>query len=169
MKTVEALLNSGPHPERLRTPGDLRDFLGRWEVTGRRDGDVAELHAVRDLRERLRDLWDAGEDGRAETVNLLLERGDARPYLTRHGDWGWHLHATRGDRPLADRMAVEAAMAFVDIIRAGHDERLRRCEAPGCPGLFIDLTRNAGRRFCSPVCATRVTSARHRRRLRPHR
>ena len=32
---------------------------------------------------------------------------------------GWHIHATRPDAPLADRVMVEIAMDWVDVLRQG--------------------------------------------------
>ena len=72
-----------------------------------------------------------GEDEAAGFVNELLREAGALPQLVRHDDYGYHIHATSPHAPLADRMAVEAAMAFTDVIRAEALDRLRICEADG--------------------------------------
>ena len=42
----------------------------------------------------------------AALVNEILDEADARPYLSRHDEWDWHLHVTRPETPLADRMPL---------------------------------------------------------------
>ena len=86
-------------------------------------------------------------------MDTQLERAGALPQLVRHGEWAYHLHATPPQAPLADRMAVEAAMAFVDVVRQGELDRLRVCEAADCDDVLVDLSKNRSRRFCSVACA----------------
>ena len=57
----------------------------------------------------------------------MLADAQALPQLVRHGDWDWHLHAVADDAPLATRIAVETAMAMVDVIRADEMSRLGIC------------------------------------------
>ncbi len=116
----------------LTTVEDLDAFFDQWGWTGGHDRDAHELEAVRALRPRLRSLWFATPDEAVRTVNTLLAEAHALPQLVRHGEWSWHLHATPADAPLATRMAVEAAMAFVDVVRGDELDRLRVCEFPGC-------------------------------------
>ena len=51
------------------------------------------------------------------------------PQLVKHDEWNYHLHATPPAAPLATRMAVEAAMAIVDVVRSDELRRLRICES----------------------------------------
>jgi predicted RNA-binding Zn ribbon-like protein len=51
---------------------------------------------------------------------------------------------------------VEIALALIDVIRSGEQQRLRVCEAPDCEGLFVDFSRNGSKRFCSVRCGNRV-------------
>ena len=82
----------------------------------------------------------------------------------RHDDIDWHIHATELDAPLARRILVEAAMAFVDVIRADQMERLRACDADDCESLYVDLSKNASRRFCSTRCGNRMAVRAYRAR-----
>jgi predicted RNA-binding Zn ribbon-like protein len=112
----------------------------------------------------LRGLWSGDEDAVVASVNAMLRRARALPQLVVHGPEGYHLHATGPDAPLADRMAVEAAMAVVDVVRSGELGRLRACSAHDCEDVFVDLTRNRARRYCSAVCGNRVDAAASRAR-----
>jgi predicted RNA-binding Zn ribbon-like protein len=38
------------------------------------------------------------------------------------------------------------------------------CAAPACDRVFVDVARDAQRRFCSPRCQSRVKAAAHRAR-----
>ena len=99
-----------------------------------------------------------------------LERGvsegeaSALPQLVKHDHWDYHVHAAPPDAPLAGRMAVEAAMAFADVIRSGELDRLRRCAATHCDDVLVDLSKNRSRRFCSLACANRTNVAAYRTR-----
>lgn len=167
LQTMTALVNTagGPAaPDQLATTEDLDGFVARWRWTGPRDRDAAELAAVRALRPRLRRLWDLPELELVAQVNQLLAETRALPQLVNHDEWGWHLHATPDDAPLATRMLVEAAMATVDVIRAGELGRLQVCQAPDCEDVLVDLSRNRSRRFCSTTCGNRVAAAAYRER-----
>lgn len=144
----------------------LDAFVTEWGWTGSRRGDAGELAEVRALRPRLRALWEADADGVAEQVNRMLREGGALPQLVTHGEWGYHLHATPPDAPLAHRMAVEAAMAFVDVVRQGELDRLHVCSAESCGDVLVDLSKNRSRRYCSASCANRVNVAAFRARRR---
>jgi predicted RNA-binding Zn ribbon-like protein len=165
LAAAAALVNTAADgEERLPDPVALAAFLDDWEFTGSRVGDADELAAVHRLRDVLAGIWGAPEDDVVAVVNRLLRDGHALPQLVQHGGWGYHLHATEPTAPGADRMAVEAAMAIADVVRAGALDRLRRCAATGCDDALVDLTRNAGRRFCDTSCANREHAAAYRAR-----
>ncbi len=165
LAAATALVNTASDgAEELPDPAALAAFLDAWEFTGSRTGDAAELAAVHRLRTVLAGVWDSDEDGVVEVVNRLLREGQALPQLVRHDGWGYHVHATEPTASVADRMGVEAAMALADVVRADALHRLRRCAARGCDDVLVDLTKNAGRRFCGTTCANREHAAAHRAR-----
>ena len=82
----------------------------------------------------------------------------------RHGDTDWHLHAVTADQSFATRIAVETAMAMIDVIRMDEMSRLSVCAESDCNGLVFDLSRNRSRRFCSTACGNRVAVAAYRAR-----
>jgi len=158
------LINTAGDPDTLSTLDELATFYREQGWTGLRRGDTEELEQVRGLRPRLRDLWVAEVEELVEGVNGLLRDAQALPQIVRHDDHDWHLHATQQDQPLATRMAVEAAMALVDVIRMGETGRLRVCAAPDCDDVFMDLSRNRSRRFSHVTCSNRVAAAAYRSR-----
>lgn len=166
---VAALADTSPEAsdsgaEELSTPAELGALLDTWEYSGRRDLDERELAEVRQARARLRALWLQPRDDAAVAVNELLAEAHAVPRLVRHDGMDWHIHATEPDAPLARRILVEAAMALVDVIRADQMDRLRACDADDCDGIFVDLSKNASRRFCSTRCGNRMAVRAYRAR-----
>ena len=165
LQAAAALVNTDqPGGDKLADVAVLDAFVTEWGWTGSRQRNRRELEAVRALRPRLRKLWELGEDDVVAAVNEMLREFRALPQLARHDNWDYHLHATSPSVPLADRMAVEAAMAFVDVVRQGELDRLRVCDANDCVHVLVDLSKNRSRRYCSTTCANRVNVAAFRAR-----
>jgi predicted RNA-binding Zn ribbon-like protein len=164
-----ALVNTvGLDGDTLVTLVDFDDYLARHPYSGVIHRTPEELESVRALRPRLRRFWTvANRDEAATLVNEILAEADARPYLARHDKWDWHLHVTRPDVPLADRIAADAAMAFLDLIRADALGRLRICAAEDCEDVLIDFSKNSSKRYCDTGnCGNRTNVAAYRARKR---
>jgi predicted RNA-binding Zn ribbon-like protein len=166
-----ALVNTMPggipgdtSPDRLTTLDELQEFFADQPWTGRFDRDAEELAAVRALRPRLRRFWESDEREVVERVNGLLAEAGAVPQLVDHDGIGWHIHATSSDAPLAERMAVEFAIAMIDVVRAGGLDRLRICGGDDCDDVVVDLSKNRSRRYCDGGCAARAHTAAYRAR-----
>ena len=151
-----ALVNTTDGGEQLPDLAALDAFYRTWLWTGRRAGSDAELRAVHALRPRLRRIWETpAEVDVVRLVNELLREGHALPQLVRHDQFSWHLHAAPSESPLATRMMVEAAMAFVDMIRDDELSRLRICALPDCDNVLVDLSKNRSKRYCEAGCGNR--------------
>lgn len=164
LRSAAALVNT-EYGEQLSDVGALAQFARDWNWTGNLALDDDELEAVRTLRPRLRSLWSGDEDQVVELVNGLLREFNALPQLVRHDSWDYHIHATPREAPLSARMAVEAAMAFVDLVRSKELSRLRVCASPDCDNVLVDLSKNRSRRFCESGCGNRAAVAAYRARL----
>jgi predicted RNA-binding Zn ribbon-like protein len=164
LRAAVALVNTAEDPDTLTTPAQLDAFFRAHRYTGRHDGDAAELEAVRALRAPLRRLLTGDRDSVVAMVNRTLAERTALPQLVRHDEWDYHLHAIDPGAPFADRIAVETAMAMVDVVRADELSRLSVCADETCGGLFVDLSRNRSRRYCSAACGNRIAVAAYRSR-----
>ncbi|HZM68049.1 MAG TPA: CGNR zinc finger domain-containing protein [Nakamurella sp.] len=164
LAAAAALVNTGGQDEDLPDVAALDEFVRTWGWTGERRRDQAELRAVRDLRPRLRRIWEVDQDEVVKILNALLRDARALPQLVKHDEWNYHLHATPPAAPLATRMAVEAAMALVDVVRGDELSRLQICEYPGCHNVVIDLSKNRSKRFCEDGCGNRAAVAAYRAR-----
>jgi len=161
LEFVVALANTDPGASRsgddeLATTEQLADLLELNVYTGRVDHDAAELEDVRRTRAILRRVWTLDRDAAVDEVNGILAKARALPRLVRHDGFDWHMHATADEAPLAERIRVEASLALIDVIRMNEMARLRVCGADDCTGLFLDLSRNGSKRFCSVRCGNRV-------------
>jgi predicted RNA-binding Zn ribbon-like protein len=152
--TVPGATKSGV--DELAEVEQLSALLELHGYSGRVDHSAAELAEVHETRDRLRVVWTLERDAAATEVNAMLREAHALPFLSRHDGFDWHLHATEPDAPLAERIRVEMSLALVDVIRSDEMGRLRSCAADDCAGVFVDLSRNGSKRFCSIRCGNRV-------------
>jgi predicted RNA-binding Zn ribbon-like protein len=159
-----ALVNSAEEPDTMTSQAELDAFYAEHGYTGSRSHDAAELEAVRELRAPLRELLTSDRDTAVTIVNRILAEHRAVPQLVRHDNVDYHLHAIGTEAPLADRIAVETAMAMIDVIRADEMSRLSVCADDACEGIVLDLSRNRSRRFCSTACGNRNAVAAYRAR-----
>ncbi|QJU52298.1 CGNR zinc finger domain-containing protein [Herbiconiux sp. KACC 21604] len=156
---------AGSDDDALADVATLVSLLDEHDYSGRRDLDDAELQGVRSLRGEFRRFWEVDRDEAVELVNRMLREAAALPQLVRHGDWDWHLHATEPDAPLVTRIRVEAAMAFIDVIRSDEYDRLGLCAADDCTGVVVDLSRNRSKRYCDAGnCGNRMNVLAYRAR-----
>lgn len=127
--------------------------------------DVAGLAVV---AAALRDVFAAVSaedlDTAATRVNELLRFTGARPELERHDGSGWHLHFHSADRSLVNGWAAGCATGLAVVLGGPLYDRLGVCTAPHCDRVYVDISRNGTRRFCSTACQNRVKTAAFRAR-----
>lgn len=158
------LVNSAEEPDALVNLVDEATFVEQFAFTGRIDRDADELASLRELRPRLRTMLLAQRDEMVQHVNDALADTHLTPQLVRHTDMDWHLHAVADDRPFAERLLIETAMALIDVIRADEDSRISICADEACEAVALDLSRNRSKRYCSTTCANRNAVAAYRAR-----
>jgi predicted RNA-binding Zn ribbon-like protein len=164
------LINSGRSAdgEKLTSLADIQEFADRYAFYGV-PGVPADLDRLRGYRARLEEIAVACESGDLDSaitkLNALLAQTGASPQIAAHHGRGPHIHVTRPDSPLAERMAAHFAMGLAWLIVAGHATRLRNCQSPTCNDMFVDLSRNSSRRYCSSrTCGNRLHVAAYRAR-----
>jgi predicted RNA-binding Zn ribbon-like protein len=112
----------------------------------------AALRTALDLREAILRVFAAvGRGGQATAADLaVLQRGYAAAMaaarLTSDGaGFGWEFS---GDDP--DRAWWPVAVSAAGLLTTGPLERVKVCAAEaGCIGLFLDISKNRSRRWCS--------------------
>ncbi|HNI70040.1 MAG TPA: CGNR zinc finger domain-containing protein [Marmoricola sp.] len=158
------LANTLQDDEALTTVAALDEYFHQFQYTGSHQRTRAELEQVRALRPEIRELLLATREAAAGMVNDMLARNSALPQLVRHDELDWHLHAIEDDQPLACRIAVETAMAMVDVIRADEHSRISHCADESCQRVVLDLSRNRSKIYCSTTCGNRAAAAAYRAR-----
>jgi predicted RNA-binding Zn ribbon-like protein len=156
-----------PNPELLRDRAalvELLRFYEREKLAERiAERDVA---LVRELRDRLRAAFEAvSEDDSVEVINVILEQSGTVPQLVKAGD-GWAYRYHEAGASTHDVLAATTAVALLDVIRAEGWDRFGLCDASPCCCVYIDRSRNRSRRYCSHLCADRVSQAAYRQRRR---
>lgn len=165
LRAAVTLVNTaGATSDSLQTLEQLDAFYQEFDYTGHYDRDRHELDEVWALRPKLRKLLTADRDQAASHINRILADARAVPYLVRHEPLDWHVHAVEPGRPLAIRIAVETAMAMIEVVRLDEMSRLGICRDESCNGVVLDLTRNRSRQFCSTTCSNRAAVAAYRAR-----
>ncbi|WP_375487352.1 CGNR zinc finger domain-containing protein [uncultured Jatrophihabitans sp.] len=108
----------------------------------------------------------ADVDTAADTTNALLDRYAPNPRLAHHDGEPWHLHYHGSVRDDPSGWGGSVATALATVLGGEYADRLGVCAAPVCDRVFVDVSRNGTRRFCSEVCQNRVKAAAHRARHR---
>ncbi|MFF5233183.1 CGNR zinc finger domain-containing protein [Dactylosporangium sp. NPDC000521] len=132
------------------------------------DGDDVPgfVALARRLREIFDDLHGNDVDAAAERLNALLARSPAQPHLAKEeGRWRLHHHPVHAE--LVAMYTAICAEALARIVSAGDADRLGTCQAPDCGRVFVDVSKNGSRRFCTTTCQSRVKVTAFRRRRGP--
>jgi predicted RNA-binding Zn ribbon-like protein len=129
-----------------------------------------EATALTALAERVREVFTAGSSGdvasAARMVNDLLEEFGATARLDPARGGGWTLHFHGRDTGIVVGWGAGIAAGLAMAIGSSLAGRLGVCQADPCDRVYIDTSRNFGKRFCSTRCQSRVKAATHRARSR---
>ncbi|HUC58346.1 MAG TPA: CGNR zinc finger domain-containing protein [Streptosporangiaceae bacterium] len=103
-------------------------------------------------------------DGAAGQVNDLLAQTGARPHLDSHDGEPWHLHFHGRSDGLVTGWAAGCATGLAVVLGSELYGRLGVCTADRCDRVFVDISKNGMRRFCSTACQNRTKAAAFRAR-----
>jgi predicted RNA-binding Zn ribbon-like protein len=113
---------------------------------------------ARKLREVFADLKRRDVDAAAAALNELLAAHPAHPHLAKERG-AWRLHHHPHDAPLVPMWTAICAAGLAEMIGDGEAQRLGTCERSDCGRVYVDVSKNASRRFCSLTCQNRVKVA----------
>jgi predicted RNA-binding Zn ribbon-like protein len=150
---------------------DGAGMLSSWsKVTPAPEIPDEEVERLRAYAIELRAVFAEVDSGRVddacERINDLLHRTQAAPVLARHDDGPWHLHFHALEAGWARSWAASMATALAIVLGNPLFDRLGVCTAPVCDRVFVDVSRNGTKRFCSTACQNRVKAAAFRARQR---
>ncbi len=158
--------------DRLDHLDGLRELLARyedeWHDADRHPGTptAADLEEVRELRDRLRRVFEAetAEDA-AHTLNRILADVVATPRVSLENA-APHLHFEPVEGRIAQWLGAAAAMGLATVLVHHGIERFGVCVAGDCVDAYVDTSKNRSRRHCSTTCSNREHVAAHRARQR---
>lgn len=132
------------------------------------DIPAADAEQLAQVAGWLRSVFDSIErgdiDDAAITLNALLAETGAHPRLDRHDGEPWHLHFRGRANTMAQGWAAGCAAGLAIVLGTDSYDRLGVCTAPHCDRVYLDVSRNGTRRFCSTSCQSRVKAAAFRAR-----
>lgn len=147
---------------------NLRVLLGETGRTEAADRVTRrDLDSIRELREELKGVFEAADEGDeaevVERLNGLLVRHPVYPQISGHDGQAWHMHLTEGGR-VADTVGVGSVMGLASVVTNLGADRLGLCRATPCRHVYVDTSSNRSRRYCSERCASRANVAAYRAR-----
>lgn len=101
----------------------------------------------------------------AHLLNQLLDVVVTHPYITGH-DGRLHLDYAPAEADPLHRVQASTAMGLAIVLCDYGMARLGVCRATDCECVYVDVSRNAQRRFCSESCANRTNVAAFRARAK---
>ena len=103
-------------------------------------------------------------DRAARLVNRLLQTYQPAPELQSHDGQPWHLHFHGGQRADPSGWGGGMSVGLAIVVGGRFADRLGVCQASACDRVYVDVSKNGTRRFCSTACQNRVKAAAHRAR-----
>ena len=153
--------------EMLRTPADLKRWLGAAGLPSASSPSDSDLTVVRELREAIYRAATAvsGHHRIAPSdraiINRCAEHRPPYPTLTARGDYRISVVAGGVISAALGALAHDAVYLLGD--NAGN--RLRRCKGPLCSLFFYDDSRPGNRRWCTAArCGNKVNTRAYRER-----
>jgi predicted RNA-binding Zn ribbon-like protein len=158
------------HGRDFAAPADLVAAVRAALPTSRAPGhpteeEAAELAGWAARLRQVVELVDGGDvDGGCLALNAVMRATGAVPMLSRHDGEPWHLHFHSADAEWAVSWAAPMATALAIVLGNVAIDRLGICNAAACDRVYVDISRNGTRRFCSTACQNRVKAAAFRAR-----
>jgi predicted RNA-binding Zn ribbon-like protein len=127
---------------------------------------TADLDRLRIARPSLRSAMVSNNEEEAVTaLNDLLVTAQPRPRLVTSLDGEWIFSYADPKAGLADQILAEATAEVLNEIRNNRLQWFSTCDSSTCQDVFVDISRNHSRRYCTPeVCGNREAQRAHRTR-----
>lgn len=169
--------------ELLKDYGDLVRFseqsglMTRWEARRCARGDSARkkriLSSAKKLRECLASMFYAIAYGQAPPNDNMRTLSACARTVRRSEDLEWRnsrleWKASKDRTNASDVPFLKLASAALDLLTSEKINKLSTCSNPECRWLFLDGSKNQGRRWCDmKLCGNRIKARRYRSRQRP--
>jgi predicted RNA-binding Zn ribbon-like protein len=127
---------------------------------------TTDLKQLRTARPWLRSAMGSNNEEEAvSSLNDLLATTKPKPRLVTSPDGDWIFTYADPKAGLADQILAEATAEVLNEIRNNRLRWFSTCASSTCQDVFIDISRNHSRRYCTPdVCGNREAQRAHRSR-----
>ena len=127
---------------------------------------TTDLDRLRSARPSLRSaMLSHNEEEAVTALNDLLATAQPRPRLVTSLDGEWIFTYADPTAGLADQILAEATVEVLNEIRNDRQRWFSTCASSTCKDVFVDISRNHSRRYCTPdVCGNREAQRAHRSR-----
>jgi predicted RNA-binding Zn ribbon-like protein len=123
---------------------------------------------LRKFQRELRPIFEAGEADRVSAVvgglNELMSRHPITPRISDHDAHDLHLHVATDNASVAELLVSESLLGLATLVCDLGADRLGVCSASPCTNVFVDISPNRSRRYCSDRCSSRANVAAFRAR-----
>jgi hypothetical protein len=127
-----------------------------------------QAQGIAAVAEELRAVFEAAHKGdldeAARLLNAMVVRYDTRPTLLRHDGGPWHLHFHGPGAGPVEGNGGSMAVGLAYVLGSDYADRIGVCSATNCDRVYVDVSRNGTKRFCSTACQNRVKTATFRAR-----
>ena len=149
----------------ILSPGEAQQL--RHLAEGHPEDEAAALERALNLREALYRIFAAiGDERRVDPddlsiLNAALREAHSRMQIVTSAqgfDWGWE-----ESQDSFDAILWPVARSAADLLLSDNLDRVRECaDDRGCGYVFLDMSRNRSRRWCSmATCGNRAKAKRH--------
>lgn len=125
---------------------------------------------LRRFQRELRPVFEAGEESRGPDVvaglNDLLAHHPVVPRIAGDDLGRLHLHVADDHSSLAPALIAESLLGLATLVCDLGPDRLGVCSAAPCTDVYVDISPNHSRRYCSERCSSRANVAAYRARQR---
>jgi predicted RNA-binding Zn ribbon-like protein len=129
------------------------------------DRDSAQL---RKFQKELRPVFEASDaddtTGVVGRLNDLLERHPGTPMISAHDPGNLHMHVANRAASVAELLISEALLGLATVVCDLGPSRMGVCSASPCTNVYVDISPNQSRRYCSDRCSSRANVAAYRAR-----
>lgn len=159
----------------LADTGALVGLLGEERAWLHERATEADVSVLRRFQHELRPVFEASSAGDESSVvdrlNQLLAAHPVTPCISGHdsaegGPPRWHLHVADRSSTVAELLVAESLMGLSTLVCDLGATRLGVCDASPCTDVFVDVSPNRSRRYCSDRCSSRANVAAYRARRR---
>ena len=151
--------------EYLTTADAVEGWLQERGIETPRPPTERDVAGLRHLRAQVRIVMEGSEEDAEEALDRIVADASVMPRVT-FSKGEWRLSHASGTDGLVDGVAAIAVTGLTAALCESGRERFGVCSKEGCRDVYLDISKNRSRRYCSDSCSNRANVAAFRARQR---